>query len=116
MVPRSSVEYLSRARKRDFTSPVIRSPFRNHTESVFCPSASPAASTKQRPASFMCTQGRSRRNRSYERGRATGQQVHLGADIDGAATKVQFRVGDGGATLPCKQEQTDAQLPHGVHR
>src|SRR5688572_23887108 len=105
MVPRSSVEYLRRARKRDFTSPVIRSPFRNHTESVFCPSATPAASTKQRPASLMCTKGRSRRNRSYERGGATGQQVHLGADVDGAATKVQCRVGDGRATLLCNRSR-----------
>src|SRR3954471_4211670 len=45
MVPRSSVEYLSSARESDFTSPVIRSPFRIHTESVFCASACPLQST-----------------------------------------------------------------------
>src|SRR5215204_1378490 len=39
MVPRSSVEYLSSAWRSDFTSPVIRSPVRIHTESVFCASA-----------------------------------------------------------------------------
>jgi hypothetical protein len=39
MVPRSSVEYLSSARAMDFTSPVIRSPLRIQTESVFCASA-----------------------------------------------------------------------------
>src|SRR4030095_5328666 len=102
MVPRSSVEYLSRARKRDFTSPVIRSPFRNHTESVFCPSATPATSTRQRPASSMRTKARSRRNASHERAWATGQQVDLdhvalaalgGGGVGGAATKVQCRSG-----------------------
>src|SRR5262245_42085066 len=36
MVPRSSVEYVRSARAMDFTSPVIRSPFRIQTESVFC--------------------------------------------------------------------------------
>ncbi len=53
MVPRSSVEYLSRPRRSDLTSPVIRSPFRIQTESVFCASAVPAARRRHSPTSVM---------------------------------------------------------------
>src|SRR5215207_2624031 len=67
MVPRSLVEYLSSARERDFTSPVMRSPLRIQTESVFCASATPAPNTRQRPANLMCTKARSRLNWSHER-------------------------------------------------
>src|SRR5829696_7531035 len=52
MVPRSSVEYLSNPRDSDFTSPVIRSPFRIHTES-FCASTDPTPRRRKRPASLM---------------------------------------------------------------
>src|SRR3954463_9489672 len=52
MVPRSSVEYLSNPRESDFTSPVIRSPFRIQTES-FCASAVAAPRRRKSPASLI---------------------------------------------------------------
>src|SRR5678815_351783 len=60
MVPRSSVEYLSRPRKRTFTSPVILSPLRIQTESVFCAPATAAPDVRHRPARHRRTSVRER--------------------------------------------------------
>src|SRR4051794_19379290 len=50
MVPRSSVEYLRRARDSALTSPVMRSPLRIHTESVFCASAAAPTRSDKPPS------------------------------------------------------------------